>query len=968
MLIKTFCAFIACAACGASAFAAPVAVSARQADGFARILFEWNAPVGVAARVENGVLVARFEERIDGDVSAIQDGAPAYVAAARLDPDGRTVRLALRGEVRLHQSQSFNLVALDLLPPRYRGEPDDIVSPEEQAERAFVARAAAIAPRLKPSAGDVAMQGLLLPLRVDVSYENGISRTTFGWTEPMGYDVSKVEEGVEIVFDAPASADLTRLRVDPPPFIAGAEQAVENGRLAVRIALTEGAGVRHFREGPAVILDVLETEAFDTGRFEPQPLPATPLPPSRLPEPQVEITAVPEEIETLTEDAAPSRPQTAPLQPASAPPVAAPKTVSGNSADASEAVIAGEGVSVDFQRIEDNLRVSFSATSERPAAIFRRGDYLWAIFKGAAAADLSDYSSEYRTYVKSVEQLPGSSATVLRLQLARFALISASAANGRWAVTIGENIAIPADPISVARDARAAAVPKVRLGLKGATDIIWVRDPDIGDDLAVALAPGPSQAVMASRNFVEFIVHATAHGALVQPLTDDLAMEKDAEGVTVFGLAALSLNDDIPAALIAGRGAVAASPAFVDFTNWRSVEGSDFTDMEQRLNAIVAERMLDVANAGQSPEASETLIQFQRDEREAQQYGAVLSLIRSLYAQAKFYIAHELSAEAIAALDLIAERDATQTTQAEYLALRGVADVMMGRYEDAQKAFADPVFSDDRHAQLWRGLAYHGARQWARARHDLQDGIEIAPLYPATWRSRFHLALADAHVKVGDVGAGELETALLTMSELTDAQSAKKRLLDADMLRIAGRIDEALELYAEVEKSMEEPYASWAVYRQTMMSRRAGRIDADEAMRRLAAQQYRWRGDDLELRILHELARQYAEKGAFRQALNAMRDIVESFPDSEVAAEVEKDMNGIFSNLYLDGQAEAMDPVPALALFYENIDLIPSGDGGDIMITRLTDRLISFDLLDQAAELLKHQADNRLQGVPRARA
>ncbi|MEM8987123.1 MAG: hypothetical protein AAGC95_10400, partial [Pseudomonadota bacterium] len=110
------------------------------------------------------------------------------------------------------------------------------------------------------------------------------------------------------------------------------------------------------------------------------------------------------------------------------------------------------------------------------------------------------------------------------------------------------------------------------------------------------------------------------------------------------------------------------------------------------------------------------------------------------------------------------------------------------------------------------------------------------------------------------------------------------------------------------------------------------------------------------------------EKGAFRQALNAMRDIVESFPDSEVAAEVEKDMNGIFSNLYLDGQAEAMDPVPALALFYENIDLIPSGDGGDIMITRLTDRLISFDLLDQAAELLKHQADNRLQGVPRARA
>ena len=36
------------------------------------------------------------------------------------------------------------------------------------------------------------------------------------------------------------------------------------------------------------------------------------------------------------------------------------------------------------------------------------------------------------------------------------------------------------------------------------------------------------------------------------------------------------------------------------------------------------------------------------------------------------------------------------------------------------------------------------------------------------------------------------------------------------------------------------------------------------------------------------------------------------------------------------------------------------------MIRRLADRLVAVDLLDQAAELLQHQVDHRLQGVARA--
>ncbi len=61
-----------------------------------------------------------------------------------------------------------------------------------------------------------------------------------------------------------------------------------------------------------------------------------------------------------------------------------------------------------------------------------------------------------------------------------------------------------------------------------------------------------------------------------------------------------------------------------------------------------------------------------------------------------------------------------------------------------------------------------------------------------------------------------------------------------------------------------------------------------------------------------------------------------------------------------------MPAIDALALFYDFRELTPIGRRGDEMIRRLADRLVSVDLLDQAAELLQYQVDQRLQGAARA--
>jgi hypothetical protein len=97
-----------------------------------------------------------------------------------------------------------------------------------------------------------------------------------------------------------------------------------------------------------------------------------------------------------------------------------------------------------------------------------------------------------------------------------------------------------------------------------------------------------------------------------------------------------------------------------------------------------------------------------------------------------------------------------------------------------------------------------------------------------------------------------------------------------------------------------------------------------------------------------------------------MHAAVSYFPKEDLSRTVAQDMSDAFRSLFLEGGADVLPPVEALALFYDFRELTPLGNDGDDMIRRLAERLVVVDLLPQAADLLQHQVDNRLQGAARA--
>ena len=128
-----------------------------------------------------------------------------------------------------------------------------------------------------------------------------------------------------------------------------------------------------------------------------------------------------------------------------------------------------------------------------------------------------------------------------------------------------------------------------------------------------------------------------------------------------------------------------------------------------------------------------------------------------------------------------------------------------------------------------------------------------------------------------------------------------------------------------------------------------------------------WRGDDTEAEGLQLLARLYTEDGRYRDAFRIMRVALAARPTSDLTRRIQDEAAASFDSLFLAGKGDALPAIDALALFYHDFrELTPIGRRGDEMIRRLADRLVSVDLLDQAAELLQHQVDRRLQGAARA--
>jgi tetratricopeptide (TPR) repeat protein len=590
----------------------------------------------------------------------------------------------------------------------------------------------------------------------------------------------------------------------------------------------------------------------------------------------------------------------------------------------------------------DQLLLHFPWRAPLGAAVFRRGDAIWLVFDAKAKVNLSE-APHGLPQASRMDQAPDEAATAIRITAPPTVLPTLSAAGGVWTLALGPIAAGPAPaPVEVKSDLTSTPI-SLTAQMAGATGVFWITDPVVGDRLAVVTALGPTKGVAVARDLVDEVVLASAQGLAIAPRVDDLKVSTDGDIVRIGRPTGLELS---PVSNLARGTAPAAAdlpqrasmPALIDFDDWSKLGAGGFVARYDQLMAGAADEINKGKGAG----------------------------VQARLGLARFLVGSELAFEAIGVLNSLAKSNPLMLQDPEFRGLRGAARVIAGRYKDAEADFSAPAVAQDPASALWRGYISNKLGDPVGARQQLAAGRSAVSLFNPKWRARFLRADAEASIAAGDLSTARLDLLDLSTDGLDTVERQKVDFDRARLLEASGQAAQALPLYQQVAGSAYGGIAAPAILHATEIQLNLGRMKPADAIATLDSLRFRWRGDDTELETVRELGAIYLSAGRYREAMDALRSAARSLSDLPQAAAVQADLSKAFQDLFLRGGADGLPPIQALGLFLDYKDLTPIGADGDLMVRKLARRLVDVDLLDQAAQLLKYQADNRLDGVARA--
>ncbi len=680
--------------------------------GYLRLAFRFEKEMPANVQLTYPILVVTFKKRVAVSVDKLSLAAPDYISAARLDPDGGSIRIALAQKVKLNTTPAAERLFVDLLPETWSGLmpglPRDVV--EELAKRALDAehqlRLQRLAPKTqKPSA-----------IRVKVAAEPTFTRYVFAMPDLANVVPENAAGKLTLEFDQAIKWDLADAKAAMPPTLRSIDADLEEDSVTVSFSFNGAPQVRTFREDRSIVVDV----GHDGGKAKVAEKGAKPKEAITAPTPVplgAPAIAAPETVpaKDAAAESAPKPDAVPPVPPATAPPPVktaeqsplpavapigpAPKpTTPASPAPPAKATAAepkrpapdpNAPVVVDLRQTGGTLRAEFPFGAETPAAVFQRADTLWLVFDSTARIDLGALKGDTNHAIRdAVLERGGDGEAIVRIKLERPRLVNLESDGPGWIVTIADTVAVPSQPLVIARSIVGKNRASLTIPFDHPRKIHTLTDRDIGDRLLVITALGPARGFLRGQNFVELRALPSTQGAVLQPLADDVTAELSVDKITVTRPQGLSLS---PTAIGPPDQQLASNfrALSLDSQLWDYDRQSKFNARQDELVGIAA-----MAPAGRRKEARLNL--------------------------ARFYLARGLSAEAkaVLAVALSDKKDADDVTGS---VLKGVADIMLERPEDALKALSNPRVGDQLDAPIWRAIANARARQMARGEGRLQE-------------------------------------------------------------------------------------------------------------------------------------------------------------------------------------------------------------------------------------------------------
>ncbi len=903
--------------------------------GYGRLVLTFSEEIKTKVRVENNIVIIDFGKPVNVAVNKLADRLPGYVQLVRRDPDNTAIRLALASKVTVNVMEAAEKLFVDFLPDDWVGLPPGLPTEvvDELARRAREAEKQAMMNRTGP-------RKIWAPVKMRYALAPTFSRFSFEMSEPVKVVSEQDGQEFRLTFDAPVKVDFGEVYAKLPASVVGLHADYQSDMTVVKLVLTPGAELRTFQENAAFVVDVtpaekkapLDIESAAKILQDAANQPAEPQP--TLAKKELAALALEAAQEPAAMPAAPKAPMTVPAAPAPRAEMAASKPATPEKPAPKSS---SEPVFVTVTRQNSAVTISLPFGEQVSGAMFRRGDWAFLVLDTERKIYISDIANESSHVVKSFEQTKLSGGQLIRFRIDANRLASLAADDKGWTIQVGSAVSNPSRPIPARRVFAGQNRAGIFIPLAAPGRAYEIKDPDIGDHLVVITAMSPVRGLVRGQDFVDFDALPSVHGVVLAPRADNLTVELTPEGVTVArpeGLQVSNMDSVLPSLPEKARG-TADTVSALDPDVWQEEKKADYTDREMELARRLAE-------------------------------APIASRAEARIALARFYLARDLASNAIGVLEAGTDGEAKFGSESSYALLHGLAELSMHRPAKALSDLNSPVLAKSPQAALLRAAALSELTRWAEARDQFNAGRNAIATLPIEVQRLVLASGMRIMVSASDFGAASDIRGQLDLVGIPADLKPTVTLFSARLALGLGRSDQAAADYAELAAGPESPVMAEARLRLVEMRMNRGGLDRPKAIEALETLSFVWRGDETEVETMRLLAKLYVGEARYRDAFNLLDAALLVKPESETTRGFYSEMATIFEDLFLSERASTVEPVEALAIYYDFSKLTPIGRRGDELIRRLADRLVSVDLLDQAAELLDYQVKYRLSGVAKA--
>jgi len=515
-----------------------------EQDGYGRLILSFPALDELPKydfRIENNVLSIVFENPVDVLLPDVGLTMPNYLSIARVDPDGRGLRIGLKTSFNFNRIEAGEQLYVDLLPLTWQGMPpplpQDVI--EELAERA---RQAAIRAERDRKAR---MAAELEPMvNVRVGQNATFLRVQFDWTVPTDASFSKKGNIGAANFEWPVSMDVSALLTGLPPELVSVQAGTSPDGAVATFIFADGIEPRFYEISPSQY--VLDIDIAGQG------LPVLT---------REDMEASNAEAQAGAEPTA-EAPRIAALQPAAA-----------------------ENVTPYVNVLGSTVRLVFPFEQDTPAAVFRRGDTVWMIFDTVSGILPPPQNSDLDAIASEFAVITSGDTQIVRVDLTQERLATLGSEGMAWVLSLGDMMLSPTEPMTLTR----------RRDIEGSFEMVAdvvrpgrihdFRDPLVGDVLKIVTAYPPARGLTRTLDYVDFTALRSVHGLVLMPKSTGL-------GVTLESpLAVISSNSGLtvsPGDTLRSAGTTTQETARAGYINLAALEEPDPMALMRKRDALEA--------------------------------------------------------------------------------------------------------------------------------------------------------------------------------------------------------------------------------------------------------------------------------------------------------------------------------------------------------------------------------------------